>query len=43
VIDRVMETKAGKKLGYGVASSPVFRKVVKFAARSESAKNTRAR
>jgi hypothetical protein len=43
VIDRVMETKVGKKLGYTVASSPVFRKVVKFAARSESAKSTRTR
>lgn len=43
VIDRVMETKAGKKLGYTVASSPAFRKVVKFAARSESAKNSRTR
>ncbi|WP_319453749.1 MULTISPECIES: NAD(P)/FAD-dependent oxidoreductase [unclassified Mycobacterium] len=40
VIDRVMETKAGKKLGYTVASTPAFRKVVKFAARSESSRNT---
>jgi phytoene dehydrogenase-like protein len=42
VIDRVMETKAGKKLGYTVASSPAFRRVVKFAARSDSAKNARS-
>lgn len=38
VIDRVMETKAGRKLGYTVASTPAFRKVVKFAARSESSR-----
>jgi phytoene dehydrogenase-like protein len=44
VIDRavesVMDTKAGKKLGYTVASSPAFRKVVKFAARSDSSRNS---
>jgi phytoene dehydrogenase-like protein len=44
VIDRAMEsvldTKAGKKLGYTVASSPAFRKVVKFAARSTSSRNS---
>jgi phytoene dehydrogenase-like protein len=38
VIDRametVMDTKAGKKLGYAVATKPALRKVVKFAARS---------
>lgn len=47
VIDRVMETvldtKAGKKLGYTVATTPAFRKVVKFAARSDSSKNARTR
>lgn len=40
VIDRametVMDTKAGKKLGYTVATSPALRKVVKFAARSKT-------
>jgi phytoene dehydrogenase-like protein len=40
VVDRAMETvmgtKAGKKLGYIVATSPALRKVVKFAARSKS-------
>ncbi len=40
VIDRametVMETKAGKKLGYTVATSPALRRVVKFAARSKT-------
>ena len=39
VVDTVMETKAGKKLGFTVASNPAFRKVVQFAARSDSAKN----
>lgn len=42
VIDRametVMDTKAGKKLGYTVATSPALRKVVKFAARSKTAR-----
>lgn len=42
VIDRavetVMETKTGKKLGYTIATSPALRKVVKFAARSKSAR-----
>lgn len=42
VIDRametVMDTKAGKKLGYTVASSPALRKVVKFAARSKTSR-----
>jgi hypothetical protein len=42
VLDTVMDTKAGKKLGYTVATKPAFRKIVKFAARSESAKNGRA-
>ncbi|MGV9802114.1 phytoene desaturase family protein [Mycobacterium sp. NPDC003449] len=40
VIDRAMETvmgtKAGKKLGYTVATSPALRNVVKFAARSKT-------
>jgi phytoene dehydrogenase-like protein len=40
VVDRTMETvmstKAGKKLGYVVATSPALRKVVKFAARSKA-------
>ncbi|WP_199253923.1 phytoene desaturase family protein [Mycolicibacterium mengxianglii] len=44
VIDRametVMDTKAGKKLGYTVASTPALRKVVKFAARSDSSRNS---
>lgn len=39
MVDTVMETKAGKRIGYTVASNPAFRKVVQFAARSESAKN----
>jgi phytoene dehydrogenase-like protein len=43
VIDRVMETKAGKKLGYTVATQPAFRRIVKFAARSDSSKNGRTR
>jgi phytoene dehydrogenase-like protein len=43
VIDRVMDTKTGKKLGYTVATTPAFRKVVKFAARSDSSKNARTR
>jgi hypothetical protein len=43
VIEKVMDTKAGKKLGYTVATKPAFRKIVKFAARSDSAKNGRAR
>jgi phytoene dehydrogenase-like protein len=42
VVDRAMETvmgtKTGKKLGYGVATSPALRKVVKFAARSKSSR-----
>jgi hypothetical protein len=33
-----MSTKTGKKLGYGVATSPALRKVVKFAARSKSSR-----
>lgn len=40
VVDRametVMDTKAGKKLGYAVATKPALRKVVKFAARSKT-------
>lgn len=40
VVDRametVMDTKAGKKLGYTVATSPALRRVVKFAARSKT-------
>jgi phytoene dehydrogenase-like protein len=43
VIERVMETSAGRKLGYAVASRPAFRRVVKFAARSESSRNTSRR
>jgi phytoene dehydrogenase-like protein len=43
VMDTVMDTKAGKKLGYTVATTPAFRKIVKFAARSDSAKNARTR
>jgi hypothetical protein len=43
VIEKVMDTKAGKKLGYTVATQPIFRKIVKFAARSDSAKNGRTR
>ena len=40
VMETVMDTKAGKKPGYTVATTPAFRKVVKFAARSDSARNT---
>lgn len=39
VVESVMETKAGRKIGYTVASTPAFRKAVKFAARSESSRN----
>jgi phytoene dehydrogenase-like protein len=39
LIERVMETEAGKKIGYTVASNRAFRKVTKLAARSDSAKN----
>lgn len=42
VVDRAMETvmgtKTGKKLGYTVATSPALRKVVKFAARSNTSR-----
>lgn len=38
LIDRVMETSLGKKLGYTVATQPVFRPVVKRAARSDGPK-----
>jgi phytoene dehydrogenase-like protein len=38
LVERVMQTKAGKKLGYLVASQPMFRKVVKLAASSETGK-----